>query len=133
MKSANRAETSDSSVSAADPLLDRALPVSPFGGGMASISSEYRPISPYMMLRAIRELLVLFVLNSSVINCCFWTWTVMIFSVLVTAALAKQTVVDTRQPAMAILLSIPIVVSRTESMVRFRYVMPHSEGLTRWL
>ena len=87
---------------------------------MACISSEYRSISPYMMLRAIRELLVLFVVNSSVINCCFWTWTVMIFSVLVTAALAKQTVVDTRQPAMAILLSIPIVVSRTESMVRCR-------------
>ena len=44
----------------------------------------------------------------------------MFFSVLIAAALAKSAVVDARQPAMAILLSIPIVVSRTQLMVRCR-------------
>ena len=85
---------------------------------MAWISSESRSISPQTMPRAIRELLVWLVLNSAVISCCFPTGTVMMFSVLIAVVLARATAVDTRQPAMAISLSIPIVVSRTESMVR---------------
>lgn len=47
-------------------------------------------------------------------------WTVIPFSVLVSAALAKPAVADARQLARAILLSIPIVVSRTHPMVRCR-------------
>ena len=111
--------SSSSSVSAADPLLDRAvLPVSPVGGGMACVSSVTRPISPYKMPIVIIELLVLLVFNRSMISRCCLAGTVMMFSVLVAVALAKSTTVEMKQPAMAILLSISIVVAWTKSVVR---------------
>ena len=63
---------------------------------MAWISFENRSFSPHKMPRVIMELLVLLVLNSSVISCCFTTGTVMVFSVLVAVALARATVADAR-------------------------------------
>ena len=68
--SSERNSDSGSSVAAVDPRLDRALP-SPCFGAMAWVSSESRSISPNKMPRDIRELLVLLVLNSAVISCCF--------------------------------------------------------------